>query len=69
MESEIVKTRKTPAKEGWELRLTILEWAAIIIGIASIIFFIWKREFSLSLPIDEGTWGTFGDYIGGRLEP
>jgi hypothetical protein len=65
MESEIIKTSKTPAKEGWELKLTILEWAAIIIGIVSIFFFIWKREFSLSLPIEEGVWGTFGDFMGG----
>jgi hypothetical protein len=61
----IVRTNKAPSKEGWERDVTIAEWIAAVISLASFVFFLWKRNFSVSTSIEETAWGTFGDFLGG----
>lgn len=41
-------------------------WLLLIL-IPLIIFFVWKNSYSISLPIDDGKFGTFGDFVGGVL--
>ncbi|MBS3797131.1 putative phage abortive infection protein [Pseudoalteromonas sp. BDTF-M6] len=41
-------------------------WLLVIL-IPLIVFFLWKNNYSISAPIDDGKFGTFGDFVGGVL--
>jgi len=41
-------------------------WLLLIL-IPLVVFFLWENNYSINAPIDDGKFGTFGDFVGGVL--
>lgn len=68
MDSKIEKTNKSKKKKCFDFLLDYAyEIIVIIILLVGIVFFTLHRNYDISMPIDGGLWGQYGDYVGGLV--